>query len=233
MKNAAALQLCYRIAVSTVLLGFSSAQTPDSIRPPGGALRGQVMIPSLEKINDPKIWQVVNRRAELREENGRKFVRFGKGIGEGAYWLVGSDFNEGEIEVDLRGKNIRGESFVGISFRGVDDHKFDTVYFRPFNFQDAERRNHSVQYISSPDFRWQKLREETPGKYEAAIDPAPEPEDWFHARIVVESRTVSVFVNGSLKPALVVKELSDRKGGMIGLGGTNADYANLKIITNQ
>jgi hypothetical protein len=191
------------------------------------------MIAPLEKINDPKIWRTVNRRAELHEENGRKFVHFGSGIGEGAYWLVGSDFNEGEIEVDLRGKNIRGESFVGIAFRGVDDHKSDTVYFRPFNFQDAERRNHSVQYISSPDFPWQKLREETPGKYEAAIDPAPEPEDWFHARIVVESRTVSVFVNASSKPALAVRELTDRRGGMIGLGGTNADYANLKIITKK
>src|SRR5262249_8925316 len=114
MKHAPALQLCYRIAVSTVLLGFSSAQTPSPVRPPGSALHRQVMIAPLEKINGPKIGRAVNRRAELHEENGRKFVRFGNGIGEGAYWLVGSDFNEGEIEVDLRGKNIRGESFVGI-----------------------------------------------------------------------------------------------------------------------
>jgi hypothetical protein len=192
-----------------------------------------VTIPPLEKIDDPKIWRVVNRRAELHEENGRKFVHFGKGIGEGAYWLVGSDFNEGEIEADLRGKNIRGESFVGFSFHGPEDHKCDTVYFRPFNFQDPERRNHSVQYISMPGFPWEKLREETPGKYEAAIDPAPGPDDWFHARIVFESRTVSVFVNGSLKQALVVKEMSDRKGGMIGLGGTNADYASLKVTTKK
>ena len=224
-----------RIAVATVLLGVivSSAQAQNPVRPPESPLRGHVMIAPLEKIDDPKIWRAVNRRAELHEENGRKFVRFGNGVGEGAYWLVGSDFNEGEIETDLRGKNIRGESFVGISFRGVEDHKADQVYFRPFNFQDPERRNHSVQYISMPGFPWEKLREKTPGKYEAAIDAAPEPEDWFHARIVVESRTVSVFVNASSKPALVVRELTDRRGGMIGLGGTNADYANLKIITKK
>ena len=52
-------------------------------------------MPPLEKINDAKIWRVVNRRAERHQENGRKFVRLDHGSGGGAAWLVGSDFNEG------------------------------------------------------------------------------------------------------------------------------------------
>jgi hypothetical protein len=90
-----------------------------------------------------------------------------------------------------------------------------------------------VQYASDPDFPWSKLRAETPGKYEAAIDPAPAPEEWFHARIVVENRTVSVFVNGSPKPSLVAPELTGRAGGLIGIGGSNADFADLKIMARK
>jgi hypothetical protein len=192
-----------------------------------------MIVPPLEKINDPAIWRVVNRRATLHEENGRRFVRLDNGTGIGNAWLVGSNFGEGTIEVDLRGKDLQGESFVGIGFRGVDDRTGDQVYFRPFNFQNPERRTHSLQYASDPNFPWSKLRADTPGKYEAAIDPAPGPEDWFHARIVVENRTVSVFVNRASKPALVAPELTGRRGGLVGIGGTNADFADLRIITRK
>jgi hypothetical protein len=199
-------------------------------------VRRQVIVPPLDRINEPSVWRLVNRRAAVHEENGRTFVRLenNTGIGDvGDAWLIGSDFKEGVIEADLRGRDLRGQSFVGISFRRVDDNSRDTIYFRPFNFRDPERRGHSVQYASDPDFTWPKLRANSPGKYEAAIDPAPDPNGWFHVRIVVENRVVSVFVNGAEKPALVAPELTQHTGGLFGLGGTNADYANLKIIPKQ
>jgi hypothetical protein len=90
-----------------------------------------------------------------------------------------------------------------------------------------------LQYASVPDFPWQKLRAEHPGKYEAVIDPSPGAEGWFHARVVVENRTVSVFVNGATNPALVVTELTNRSGGLFGLHGRNADFANLKITPRE
>ena len=207
------------LALSAILLDpVSLAQT-----------RAEAIVPPLDRISDSALWRVVNRRASLHEEGGRSFVRLDHGTGIGGAWLAGSDFKEGAIEVELRGKDIPGQSFVGIAFRGVDDNTRDVVYFRPFNFQDPERRTHSVQYESRPNFPWDKLRADTPSKYEAAIDPAPGAEDWFHVRIVVENRTVSVYINGAVKPALVVTELSGRSGGLIGLDGANADYANLKI----
>lgn len=189
----------------------------------------------LEQINDARIWRVVNRRATVLEEAGQMYVRLDNGDGVGVAWLLNSNFNEGTIEVDLRGRNLPGRSFVGIATRGKADDVRDVVYFRPFNFQesDPEHRSHAVQYESRPSFGWEQLRALHPGKYEAAIENAPQPEDWFHARIAVGGRTIRVFVNGVSAPCLTVTELSDRNGGLIGLNGTGADYRNLQILTKE
>jgi hypothetical protein len=77
------------------------------------------------------------------------------------------------------------------------------------------------------------LRAENPGKYEKPVIPAPDPNGWFHARIVVASPKVSVFINDAKEPSLLVEQLSDRKKGLIGLwvGNTSGgDFANLKIV---
>src|SRR5262249_46768144 len=147
----------------------------------------------LEKINDPSVWRVANCSATLHEEGNRKFVHL-ECSGPGGAWLVGSNFKEGLIEAGFRGRDLPRQKFVGIAFRGVDDKTRDVVYFRPFNFHNPERRNHAVQYESRPNFGWETLRAQMPDKYEAAVDPAPGAEDWFHARIAVASGTVSVFV---------------------------------------
>ena len=85
------------------------------------------------------------------------------------------------------GRTCPQQSFLGIAFHVVDWTTYDAVYFRPFNFRAAseEQRSHAVQYISHPGNTWQKLRAERPGQFEKAIDPAPDPDGWFHARIVV------------------------------------------------
>jgi hypothetical protein len=71
------------------------------------------------------------------------------------------------------------------------------------------------------------------GQYEKPIVPAPDGDAWFHVRIVVEKPRVSVYVNDGKEPSLVVEELSDRKGGGVGLWvgpGQGGYIANLKII---
>lgn len=190
--------------------------------------------PDLSKIADAGTWRLANRKARFVEEGDRKFVRFDPGADKGMVWLVGSDFNEGTIDVDLRGKNDPGKSFIGIAFRGVDDATYDVVYFRPFNFKndDVTRRPHAVQYMSLPAFPWLKLRTEMPGKYEQAVSPVPDPDGWFHARIVIEGRKISVWVNDATAPSLVVNELTERKGGQVGLwtdNGAPGDFANLRV----
>lgn len=148
-------------------------------------------------------------------------------------WLDGFEFTDGTIEFDARGKSEPPQkSFVGVAFRVVNENIYDAVYFRPFNFrsEDSVRKSHAVQYISSPEWPWSRLREENPGEYEKAIEPAPDGDTWFHVKIVIEGRQIKVIVNNSNAAALQVTELSDRSGGSVGLWCYGYGViANLKI----
>lgn len=149
--------------------------------------------------------------------------------------LTGIEFTDGVIEFDALGKSEPPQSnFLGIAFRYVDEKTHDAVYFRPFNFRadDAKRKANAVQYISHPKYPWYDLRKNKPGQYEKPIVSAPDGNNWFHARIVIERPKVSVYVNDAKEPSLVVEELSDRKGGGIGLWvgpGQGGHFANLKV----
>jgi hypothetical protein len=151
----------------------------------------------------------------------------------GIAWLKGVNFSTGSIDVDLRGKNVFQQSFLGIAFHGVDSTTYDAVYFRPFNFQspDTLRQKHEVQYISEPDYPWDRLRKEHPLVYENEVNPVPLATNWFHAHIVVTKEEVAVYVNYSAKPSLTVKKLNTRDNGFIGLWdyGLGGAFANLQI----
>jgi hypothetical protein len=153
-------------------------------------------------------------------------------------WVVilkGIEFVDGEIEFDALGKSDPPQSnFLGVAFHVFNEFTHDTVYFRPFNFnaEDPERKSHAIQYISHPDFRWFNLRQDCPGKYEKPINPSPDGDQWFHARIVVDQPKVSVYVNHEVEPCLVINELGSRLGNGIGLWcgpGQGGYFADLKI----
>ena len=153
----------------------------------------------------------------------------------GIAWLKDVTFSEGTIEVDIRGNDGMQQTFPGIVFHAVDTITHDVVYFRPFNFQSADpvRKIHAVQYVSHPDYPWNVLRETKNGMYEKAVTPAPGPNDWFHARIVVKGKEINVYMNDSKVPSLTVTKLNDRTTGMIGLWCDGSvrpgDFANLVI----
>ena len=155
----------------------------------------------------------------------------------GIAWLKGISFSTGSIDVDLRGKDVFQQSFLGIAFHGVDTLTYDAIYFRPFNFRSADtlRRKHAVQYISQPAYPWDRLRKAYPLVYENGILHPPPAAHWFHAHIVVNENEVKVYVNHSVIPSLVVKKLNDRINGLIGLwnDGLNGDFANLVIKTSK
>jgi hypothetical protein len=142
---------------------------------------------------------------------------------------------DGTIGFDVRGQDVPQQSFVGVAFHGANAKAFDAVYFRPFNFKatDPVSRGHAVQYHSLPVYSWDKLRADQPGKYERAVNPVPDPNAWFHARIVIADPKVSVFVGDAKDPCLVVNALNGRKTGMVGLwvgNNSGGDFANLTII---
>lgn len=158
--------------------------------------------------------------------------------GDGIAWIKGKSFGSGIIEFDIKGKDKPQGSFVGIAFHGSNDSTFEIIYFRPFNFRstDPVRKGHAVQYVASPNYDWPKLRADFPNKYEQPISPAPDPNEWFHVRITVESEKISVYVNNSNQPSLTVVPLVKTSGKMIGywVGNTSGgDWKNLRILTRD
>lgn len=199
----------------------------------GAAWAADAIMPDLKKVSEG-IGAKAAANAKPRWENNAK----GKPalFANGAIWLDGVNFTNGTIECDILGKSMpRGSNFLGIAFRGTDESTFDCVYFRPFNFraENPENAAHAVQYISHPLWTWQKLRTEKTGQYEKPIAPPLDGDAWFHAKIVVAGKKVSVFVNEATKPSLEVEALSDQTGGKIAIWGGDAGdggyFANLKI----
>jgi len=188
------------------------------------------IIPDLTKVNDTTLWNLDDR--ELINTDP---VHLSAGEGDGILWLKSLIFENGTIDLDIKGKDVRGQSFVGMAFHGLDRNNFELVYFRPFNFKSPKKKGNSVQYVSLPEFTWQKLRQEHPGVYENEPNPTPDPNDWFHATIVVNHPTVQVYLNNSDVPSLEVEQLSKRKSGWIGLWvGSNSEgqFKNLRVIKN-
>jgi hypothetical protein len=178
--------------------------------------------------------QVVNRTLSSFMDKRGNGVQFSEANGDGVAWLEGVNFANGSIEVDIKGKDVLQQSFVGVAFHGVDEKTLDAIYFRPFNFHatDSVRRIHAVQYVSHPDFPWNVLRETQNAKYEKAIPYAPDPNEWFHVKIVVDYPQLTVYINNSTSPCLSVDKLNDRQSGKVGLwvGNTSGgEFANLAI----
>ncbi len=178
--------------------------------------------------------QSVGGREVTKAEGRADGVHLSKGPGTGVVWLEGSDFGEGTIEVDIRGRDLLQQSFVGIAFHRKDEDSYEVVYLRPFNFrsEDPVRRQHAVQYMALPDYRWSRLRKEFPEEFENPVDASLEPNDWVPLRVVVKSQTVEIYVGRATSPTLEVRKLGQHDRGMIGLwADNNSDgaFANLRI----
>lgn len=177
--------------------------------------------------------RAVNRDATA-SQGDRRGVHLSEKEGNGIAWIEGSDFAEGTIEVDVRGRDVVGRSFLGIAFHRKDDNTYDAVYVRPFNFRatDPVRHQHAVQYIAVPDYDWPRLRKEFPEEFENPVDASVEPTGWVPLRIVVKGRTIQVFVGAVTTPTLEVRKLGATDRGAVGLwvgNGSDGDFANLRI----
>jgi hypothetical protein len=161
---------------------------------------------------------------------GVKVVDARAGSGEVIAWLDDVTLGDGVIELDIRGKDEFQKSFPGIAFRAASDTVLDVVYLRPFNFRatDTLRHQHAVQYVSHPQFTWDRLRKDFPEVYENPVSPEPDPNGWVHVRIVLAGKRVSVYVSDGAEPDLVVEALNERSGGRVGLYNAG-DFANLLV----
>lgn len=213
------------MAVLLVVSALVNAQVPTSL--------------GLEKL------ELHNVKAEPVKYLGRDAIRLTDDgpmdLGDAGRLAVvpGTSLLDGTMEVDLTGDTLpnafpTARGFVGIAFRvSADRSQFECFYLRPKNGRadDQQQRNHSTQYISIPGFPWQKLRSETPGKYESYVDLVPG--QWTHVKIQVAGSSAKLYVNEAEQPALVVNDLKQApvKGAVaLWIGpGTIAHFAELNI----
>jgi hypothetical protein len=157
--------------------------------------------------------------------------------GEAFAIVRGIGLHNGTIDVDVAGMPAKGAAesargFIGIAFR-IADGKFECIYVRPTNGRAADqlRRNHTTQYVSFPDWPWERLRKESPGVYESYTDMTPG--EWTHLRIAVAGTGASLYVSGATQPCLLIHDLKrgDASGGVaLWIGpGTEGYFRNLTV----
>lgn len=139
--------------------------------------------------------------------------------GAGLALMPDVDFEKGVIEIQLKGENKAGQSFVGLAFNVQDEGTYEAIYFRPFNFLSDQkiRREHSIQYIYPPNYEWKKLRDEHEGVYEAEFPDAPDPDDWFTVKLDISPTTLKVIDSRSGKELLSVERLAKQQSNKIAL----------------
>jgi hypothetical protein len=183
-------------------------------------------------------WTAVNRPPTLVDSAGKRFVRFPEAAGAAMIFTRDVDFDNGDIDFDVRGRDVFQKSFVGVAFRVAADTVYDLVYLRPFNFAspDSVRHSHAVQYTSYPTFSWERLRADHPGKYEAAAVPQPRANDWVHVRLSIDGTDLRVYLDHASIPTLHVHTLGGRTHGAVGLWVgdlSTGDFANLELHSRR
>src|SRR5687768_14917484 len=183
---------------------------------------------SFEKLDNEKVIKVI-MDSTVKKANEPTFVK-----------IKNTRFKNGTIEVKVLSRILKNypmgaRGFIGVAFR-IDDRnsKYESIYIRPTNGRadDQVRRNHSIQYYSYPDFKFDRLRREAPEMYESYADMGLN--EWITMRIEVKGKEARLFLNNSKYPVLVVKDLKlgENTEGGIGLwvdSGTEGFFKDLKI----
>jgi len=154
------------------------------------------------------------------------------------------DFKDGTIEVNVLSRLLPTASptdrgFIGLAFRINDnDSKFECIYIRPTNGRadDQLRRNHSIQYFSFPEYKFQRLRKESPEMYESYADMGLN--EWIKMKILVKGNQAKLFLNNNKQPSLIVNDLKHgaEASGSIGFFvdvGTEGYFRDLKVTMQQ
>jgi hypothetical protein len=198
--------------------------------------------PNPATVADANSWKLIHATAESVELDGKRAVRL-TAEGDSANGIVGLalpvgvTFATGTIDIDLKGKNVRQRSFLGVAFNVADEKTFEAVYFRPFNFKAEEpMRSRAVQYVAWPVNTWEHLRNSAPGRFENPVNPVPDPDSWFHAKIEITDTEVRVFVNEANEASLVIGRLlsgGNRRPAGLFVDSAEGVYANFKVTPHK
>ena len=156
---------------------------------------------SVEKLKGKDVVKVI-KDSSVKEVDEPTFVK-----------IKGINFKNGTIEVKVLSRLLKNapdfaRGFIGIAFRINDSNtKFESIYIRPVNARvdDQVRRNHSIQYYSYPDYKFDRLRKESPERYESYADM--EMNKWITMRIEVKDTQAKLFLDNNKQPSLIVNDL--------------------------
>jgi len=200
----------------TIIISFllcSANLFAQEIRLNTSNLEATLVYMSIEKMNDTQVVKVVKDSSV-------------KGVDEPTFVKIKRiDFKDGTIEVKVLSRLLKtapefARGFIGIAFR-IDEQnsKFEGIYLRPTNGRSENQlmRNHSIQYFSYPDYKFDRLRKEAEGNYETYADMALN--EWITMRIEVKDKQARLFLNDNKQPSLIVNDLKhgDNISGGIGL----------------
>jgi len=214
--------------IVVVLLSGSPGLFAQVIRFDKSNLEANLVNISVEKMKDKQVVKVM-RDSTVKDADEPTFVK-----------IKGIDFKDGTIEVKVLSRLLKNapasaRGFIGIAFH-IDslNSKFESIYLRPTNgrAEDQLRRNHSIQYFSYPDYKFDRLRKEAEGVYESYADMGLN--EWITMRIEVKGKQAKLFLNDNKQPSLIVNDLKlgNNISGAIGLWldiGTEGFFTDLKI----
>ena len=154
--------------------------------------------------------------------------------------LIGSNFHNGTIEVDVCGSLLKGapeysRGFIGIVFRAAEDgREFESFYIRPTNGKDCSdpvRRSHGCQYFSYPGYTFAYFREFKITEYENHVDTIALNE-WSRIKAIIEDDHGEFYVDGIKVLEVNGFKHGPQARGNIGLYvdiGTDGMFKNLNV----
>ena len=218
-----------RCVLFIVVVIFSMTSYSQTIKLESNKLEAVNVSMSIEKLMGEEVVKAI-KDSSVKEGDEPTFVK-----------IKGVNFKNGTIEVKVLSRLLTNapdfaRGFIGIAFRINDDNtKYESIYIRPVNARvdDQVRRNHSIQYYSYPNYKFDRLRKESPERYEAYADM--EMNKWITLRIEVKDAQAKLFINNSKQLSLLVTDLKHgaNASGSIALWveiGTEGYFKDLKVI---
>lgn len=153
------------------------------------------------------------------------------------------ELENGTLEVKMLSRVMENSpfpaarGFIGIAFRiEANNQKFESIYLRPANGRSSDevRRNRAIQYFAFPDYKFTRLRRESPGLYETFADIGLD--EWIDVRLEFKKDQVTLYLNQQKPYTFKVQPLlGESTSGSVGLWvdvGTVGYFKDLKISKN-
>lgn len=214
------------------LFVFKTIKMEAQIRLDTNKLEAVQVAMSIEKLDGKTVVKAIKDSA-VKKVDEPTFVR-----------IKGIQFKNGIIEVKVLSRLLKdapdfARGFIGVAFRINDSNtKYESIYIRPVNARvnDQVRRNHSIQYYAYPDYKFDRLRKESPERYESYADM--QMNRWITMRIEVKDAQAKLFIDNNQQPSLIVNDLKHGAdlSGAVALWvevGTEGYFTDLKIITEK